>query len=347
MSPRRTTSRKHRRLGGVALGMCISVLVACSGGGDSSGSATDATEAHRCTAVDGNETITPEGNAECAAEALGGDNNTSSAKADGDGSTATAVAGSLDLYDNPNAEDFRTSDDNTSLAVATHGGGALARSGVNDEGTAGPGGNTAMAQADRRGAFADASAANGNHNAATSVADGCLGAEGEACAFSAAGNGDDNVADALSQGEGSEAQAGALDGNRNKSLSAGRDGGRASSSAQGGDGNSANATATGARALAAAIGSGGNSFSLSRADGDESTANATAKDGALARAFAESGATATANATGVGFTAFAFASGAGTSASATHDADTDTGTCSGPGVAFAMTGGTFRCVQGF
>lgn len=46
-------------------------------------------------------------------------------------------------------------------------------------------------------------------------------------------------------------------------------------------------------------------------------------------------------------TACAHASGAGTTVTATRDADTDTGSCSGPGVAFAMTGGTFRCVQGF
>jgi hypothetical protein len=335
----------------VAVASCVTALVACSGGGSSADSTESAqsedAEAHHCAQVDGTEAGTAEGNADCEAEALGGDSNTASADANGDGSSARAVAGSLDLYDNRNSDDVLASDNNTSLALATHGAGALARSGVNEEGTEGVGGNSAVARADRPDAFADASAANGNNNAATSDAQGCVGAPDEACAFSAAGNGDGNTADALSRGEDSEAQAGALDGDHNRSSSAGRDGGRASSNAQGGNRNSADSTATGEGAFAASQASGGGSLAQSRADRADSTANSTARDGGKARALADKGGSATASATGRGFTAIAYASGAGTSASATHDTDTDTGSCSGPGIAYAMTGGRFHCIQGF
>jgi len=301
----------------------------------------------QCAKVDSNDVITAQGNVVCEAVALGGESNKSTARALGAGSQARAVAGSLHLFDNGNQDSYLASDNNTSLALATRGAGALARSGVNKNGKKGVGGNTAVARAERPDAFADASAANGNNNTATSIAEGCIGASGKACAFSAAGNGDHNIATALSNGETSKAQSGALDGNHNKAVSVGRDGGRAISNAQGGDNNTADSTATGDSAFASAQATGSNSFSLSRADGSKSTANSTAQQGGAARALAEAGATATANANGSGFSAIAVASGEGTSATATHDPDTDTGSCSGPGVAFAMTGGSFHCIQGF
>jgi len=58
---------------------------------------------------------------------------------------------------------------------------------VHAEGAKGSTGNTASARADQPQAFADASAANGHDNHATSDADGCEGAPSKACAFSAAG----------------------------------------------------------------------------------------------------------------------------------------------------------------
>jgi len=340
-----TTSIERRWLRCVGIGACAASLMGCAGVLPSGPIAS--AQPHQCAEVDGTEVVTPQGNAVCEATALGGDSNRASARADGEGSKARAVAGSLDLFDNKNPDDYLASDNNTSLALATHGAGALARSGVNDDGTEGVGGNTAVARADRAKTFADASAANGNDNAATSVAEGCIGEPGKACAFSAAGNGDNNVVSAISNGEGSIAQAGALDGDHNTAVSTARDGGRTFCSAQGGDRNTADSIATGDGAFAAAQATGGGSFALSRASGAGSTGNATAQNGGAARAVAEAGATATASATGSGFTAMAFASGAGTSAAATHDPDADTGNCSGPGVSFAMTGGSFHCVHGF
>jgi len=345
MSAGWTTSIKRRWLRCIGIGACAASLIGCADVVPSRPIAP--AQPHQCAEVDGTEVVTPQGNAVCEAKALGGDSNRASARADGEASQARAVAGSLDLFDNRNRDDYLASDNNTSLALATNGAGALARSGVNDDGTQGVGGNTAVARADRAKAFADASAANGNNNAATSVAEGCIGEPGHACAFSAAGNGDHNSVSAVSHGEGSMAQAGALDGDYNTADSAAEDGGRASCNAQGGDRNTADSVATGDGAFAAAQATGGGSFALSRGSGAGSTGNAIAQNGGAARAVAEAGATATASATGSGFSAIAFASGAGTSAAAIHDPDADTGSCSGPGVSFAMTGGSFHCVQGF
>jgi hypothetical protein len=352
MGTGRTTSIHRRWFRCVGVGACVALLLGCARVLPS-GSLESAPQQHRCTAVegaeeiDGADVVSPQGNAVCEARALGGDGNSARAGAEGEGSEARAVAGSLDLFDNGTADKYLASDDNTSLALATNGAGALARSGVNGRGKEGAQGNTAFARADRPGAFADASAANGSHNAATSVAEGCLGEPGQACAFSAAGNGDDNVVMAVSEDEGSKAQAGALDGDRNTAVSKAADAGRAFGNAQTGDDNNASSIATGEGAFAASQSTGGGSFAQSLAKGADSTAGATAQKGGAARAVADDGATATATASGSGFTAMAVASGAGASASATHNADTDTGNCSGPGVAFAMTGGSFHCVQGF
>lgn len=335
--------RHLRRI--IALGTCALLLAGCSEQAANESASGRTAQAHRCAQVDGAKDGAQKGNAVCEAYALGGDGNKASADADGEGSSAGAVAGSLALFDKGRSD--LSSDNNTSLAAATDGGGALARSGVNAEGKSGAVGNSAVARAERPDSFANASAANGSHNSATSVADGCVGTADNACAFSASGNGDHNVASADSGGRKSVAQAGALDGDFNKALSKSSSGGRASSSAQGGDGNSADSLATALAAFASSQATGGNSFALARAEGAKSTANAIARLAATARAFADLGATATATATGKGFTAYAYASGPGTTATATHDADTDTGSCSGPGVAYAMTGGTFRCVRGF
>ena len=302
---------------------------------------------HRCAQVNGADIGTSRGAVVCKATALGGTGNKSSAQADGEKSNARAVAGSLDLFDQASPGDYRSSDNNASLAVATHGADALARSGVNSRGAAGVGNNTAVARADQPRAVADASAANGDNNVATSIAEGCIGAPGRACAFSVSGNGNRNVATATSHGSDSKAQAGALDGDRNTALVAARDGGRAVANAQSGDDNIADSAAHGEKSFASAQSSGSGSFALARATGANSAANANAQKGGTARALAESGGSASANATGNAFTATAYASGAGASASASHDADTDTGNCSGPGVSFAMTGGKFYCAQGF
>jgi len=330
----------------LARGAILALLVSCAAQPTKS-SAEVSRQAHRCGQVDDTQLIAPKGTAACAAKALGGKGNKASADATGDGSNARAVAGSLDLYDHGKATSYLPSDGNTSLAQATNGAGAQARSGVNDRGTKGVGGNTAVARADQPHAYADASAANGNRNNATSLAQGCTGKPGNACAFSAAGNGNDNTANAASDGKDSTAQAGALDGDHNAAFVTGTTGGHAAASAQGGNSNTANSTATGSNAFATTQATGGGSFALSRADGGDSTANAVARNAGTARALADDGATATASATGSGFTAYAYASGAGTSATATHDADTDTGSCTGPGIAFAITNGAFQCVQGF
>jgi len=329
----------------VCMCACAASLMSCTGVLPRGSPAT--AHSHQCAEVDGADVVTSQGNSVCQAKALGGNGNKTAARADGEGAQARAVAGSLDLFDNRKPDNYLASDNNTSLALVTNGAGALARSGVNEHGTNGVGGNSAVARADRPHAFADASAANGNNNSATSIAEGCVGAPGQACAFSAAGNGNNNVATAVSGAEGSKAQSGALDGDHNTAVSAGKEGGRAVSSAQGGNNNSADSIATGDSAFASAQATGGDSFALSRADGANSTASATAQKGGTARALADHGGTATATAAGSGFKAVAFASGAGTTATASHDADTDTGNCSGPGVSFAMTAGSFHCVHGF
>jgi len=325
--------------------LCAAGLTACA---DTTGTTRPGSaSSHHCAQVDGADSGLAQGSASCDAKALGGTGNRSAARADGERSQARAVAGSLDLFDNGKADSYIASDNNASAAIAARGGRALARSGVNSRGTKGVGGNSAVSRAAGAGAVADSSAANGNKNAATSIAELCTDPTGEACAFSVAGGGDNNIAHATSHGPGSKAQAGALDGSRNKSVSSGSDGGRAFSNAQGGDDNSADSFATGDGAFASSQATGGGSVALSRADGAKSAANASAEGGGNARATADGGAQASATAIGAGFKAVAVASGPGTSASATHDADTDTGNCSGPGVAFAMTGGTFHCMQGF
>ena len=253
----------RRWLACLVVGACAASLMGCTG------TLQHASAQHRCAQVDGADVGASRGGANCEARSLGGAHNRSAARADGEGAQARAIAGSLDLFDNGNADSYLASDNNMSLAMATNGAGALARSGVNRNGARGAGGNSAAARANGRNAFADASAANGQGNTATSTAEGCVGAPGQGCAFSVAGNGDHNNAYAVSNGARSRAQAGALDGDRNSARSASHDGGRAVSSAQGGDGNSAKSAATGDSAFASAQSTGGESLALSRANGAE------------------------------------------------------------------------------